>query len=273
MQGKYWHFTLKNPQKDEVIPMNLVDYMVIRDKVDESKTPYQQGVVAFKTNKRTDRVKKILPRARWEIKARSLTFEQTSECCKKDCEFIEYGGLPVIGRTKGDETKKRKFEEAWELAKVGDFENMDKSILIQYYDNVKRIRSDHMTDVPPLPTPCGEWYVGRPNTGKSHTARAENPVFYDKAANEWWDLYRHEEVVIIDNFDKSCKELGSLLKRWADVYSFQASRHGEWPIRIRPKKIIVTSNYEIGEIFDDDKMFQKAMERRFVVRRFETEYK
>lgn len=52
--------------------------------------------------------------------------------------------------------------------------------------------------------------------------------------------------------DDVCVEDGevmcSLLKNWADVYPFIAEKKGS-SMMVRPKRIIVTSNYKIREIF------------------------
>lgn len=271
MIGKHWCFTLNHPLENEVIPRDLITYLVIGNEVGEEKTPHQQGFVSFKVNKRLAAVKKILPRAHWEIKSKRSTFVQATDYCKKDGDFIEEGVHPLERGHAGGGATKRKFDEAWELAKVGDFENIDKSILVPYYNAVKRIRQDYSKKKPSLPACCGEWFIGQPGTGKSHTAREEHPDCYDKACNKWWDGYVDEEVVLLDDFDLHHKGLGHHLKRWGDKYSFPAEMKGT-TIQIRPKKIIVTSNHEIEDIFHETPVLVKALKRRFVVRRFDQFY-
>ena len=71
--------------------------------------------------------------------------------------------------------------------------------------------------------------------------------------------------MIIDDYD--CEALGHHLKIWADHYSFMAEYKGGARL-IRPKKIIITSNYMPDEIFKD-KTLVTAIRRRFVVSRMD----
>lgn len=65
----------------------------------------------------------------------------------------------------------------------------------------------------------GTWYWGKPGVGKSHRARAENPSLYIKAQNKWWDGYKGQGAVLLDDLDKGGSCLGHYLKIWADKYA------------------------------------------------------
>jgi len=112
------------------------------------------------------------------------------------------------------------------------------------------------------------WIYGEAGFGKSYEARKRlGDKFYAKiAANKWWDKYKGEPNVLIDDFDKSHAYQIANLKIWADVYAFPVEiKYGN--DMIRPKIIIITSNYSIKEIWPD------PIEHNPILRRFKEIHK
>jgi len=166
--------------------------------------------------------------------------------------------------------KPKKYRHAIGLAAHGDIDDIieiDPVLYVQHYHALKRIVQDHPDKPDDLEDVCGEWLYGDAGVGKSYTAREENPDYYDKPANKWWDGYQGEDCVLIDDLDMVHAVLAHHLKRWADRYSFPAEMKGT-TVQIRPKKIVVTSNYTIEQIFGNcGEACVKALKRRFRVRR------
>lgn len=92
------------------------------------------------------------------------------------------------------------------------------------------------------------WLWGEPRTGKTRYAWDNYPDLFVKDLNKWWDGYHGQEVVLLDDWDPKQEILVQKLKIWADRYPFRAETKGS-SMMIRPKMIIVTSNYSINDCF------------------------
>lgn len=80
---------------------------------------------------------------------------------------------------------------------------------------------------------------------------------------KWWDGYRDEPIVLIEDFDVYSREYTRLLKLWADQYAFPVEVKGG-SMTIRPLLIVVTSQYSISRIWQDCTESRQAISRRFV---------
>lgn len=114
-----------------------------------------------------------------------------------------------------------------------------------------------------LPNLQNQWIWGDSGAGKSRAARDENPDHYVKPLNKWWDGYQGESTVILDDVGKEHKFLSYFLKIWGDHYPFTGEVKGT-TTKIRPAKIVVTSNYHPRDIWDDPELL-KAIARRFSI--------
>lgn len=109
------------------------------------------------------------------------------------------------------------------------------------------------------------WIYGRSGCGKSARARYLAPGAYIKnMSRQQWPDYEFEEDVIIDDWSPYCMHQSDELKLWTDRYAFQADiKYGG--MRIRPKRIIITSQYSIEECFSKNQNTVDAIKRRFTV--------
>jgi len=89
--------------------------------------------------------------------------------------------------------------------------------------------------------------------------------FYSKvASNKWWEKYQGEDNVLIEDMDTTHAYQGYNLKIWADKYAFPVEIKFAADL-IRPKIIIVTSNYSIKDVFPDPSIHLPLLERFKVI--------
>lgn len=271
VKSRHWVYTINNPTPADSPDLSgQYTYWVVGiEQGEEEGTLHYQGYICFNNRKNMTAVKRIFPRAHLEIMRG--TSKQASDYCKEDGLFWEDGDLPDEGGSSGGKKKARNYRLLLDRARNGAFDEIaedDPSSFVQHYRTLKEIRRDYLKRPADLNGVCGEWIWGPPATGKSTAARRENPDFYDKPLNKWWDGYQGQSCAIIEEVDReSGKWIGPLLKRWADRFSFPAEKKGD-TIQIRPHKIVVTSNYSLEQVFGHDDALLEAIKRRFVVRHF-----
>lgn len=263
-RSRNWCFTLNNPSAEE--KGNLIGlarkakFLGYGNEVAATGTPHLQGVVCFNDAKTLQSVKSLIPRA--HIEKMLGTCKQAWEYCKKDGDFVTYGALPLDSKEVGEINRQRYLKFISE-AKSNE-EPSDPILYVQYYNTFKRIRFDYGEKPVDLEGCCGIWIYGLPGSGKSHSVSIKYPKCYRKMSNKWWDGYDKEEVVWLDDLDPdSSSWISRYLKIWADKWTFPAEIKGG-KINIRPKKFIVTSNYQIKD-FGFRNEDEIAIKRRFIV--------
>lgn len=215
-------------------------------------------------------VKKLFPTA--HIEGTKDAFRAWEYCGKEDTRVegpVEYGVPPAQRNVAGNVKARNEMlitKGAAQAVKDGDVPIMQLpklKLAIDLYNSLVSKPTD-------LDSLDNYWYHGLPGTGKSRGARTEWPDLYNKPLNKWWCEYQAQETVLLDDFSKEHKVLGAHLKNWADHYPFVAETKGGG-ITIRPKRIVITSNYTPEEIFEDQ-VTCEAIRRRFKFKYFEKEY-
>lgn len=176
---------------------------------------------------------------------------------KRD-DYDEYGNRPS-DEGAGNE----KWKETLQLAQAGRFAEIDPSIQITQFRNLRYVFADN-NDAKDLDRPCGYWIWGPSGVGKSTMARNFGPAF-DKDCNKWWCGYRNEPVAILDDLGPAeAKGMDRWLKIWADKFAFSPEIKGHHLGKIRPTHFVVTSQYSIETLFADPET-RNALLRRFEV--------
>jgi len=224
-------------------------------------TPHLQGYINFASGKTLRRVRQLLPGCHLSV-ARG-TAAQNKVYCSKGGDFYERGICPAAPADSGS-TERSRWDTAWSFAVTGNIEAIDADIRIRCYSTLTKIRTDFMPSVVPLESTCGIWIYGLSGCGKTRSVLRAFPTCYIKPRNNWWDGYQSEPVVCVDDMDKFDRALGGKLKHWADFAPFIGEFKGVGSRRIRPSKLIVTSQYKIEDIWEDEET-RDALLRRFIV--------
>lgn len=276
-KSRNWCFTINNPgtvdaaSLDEMVTKSK--YLIVGSERGDSGTHHFQGFVMFPNQVRLGFCKELNERAHWEMaKGTAL---QAAEYCKKEGDFKEWGAAPMSQKRKGErgaEEERERWKRIRELAKVKDYETLEDEFpreLTIYEGAIDRLGMRY--------GPCqdqeagtvnGLWIHGPAGTGKTYWAMhkvVDREKVYLKDLTKWWDGWDQakHEVAVIDDMDIFHKAMARDFKIWVQEYEFNAEKKGGYMI-IRPKLIIVTSNYTIEEIWDDE-MTRSTMLRRFKV--------
>lgn len=257
-RSKNYVFTINNYQNTELVDTIDCKYIVYGKEVGDSGTPHLQGFIVFNREKSHSAAKKALPGA-W-LEPSKGTPAQAIQYCKKDGEFTERGVPPLTQKEKGAKNADR-WALARKHAREGNFDEIDDQIYLTHMGNIKKIRMESLRATALQDTQEKMlWYWGSSGTGKSRKAREDHPEAYLKMCNKWWDDYSNEETVIIEDFDEDHRVLVHHLKIWADRYPFPAEIKGG-KINIRPKLLIVTSNYHPSDIWEKQTDLEPIMRR------------
>lgn len=184
-------------------------------------------------------------------------------CMKEDTRVEgpwEFGVRPLQRNNKTD------WDSVKALAKANHLDEIPAQIYVSHYSKLKAIAKDHMVLPPPTPHTKGVWITGPSGCGKSRLARERYPEAYPKLCNKWWDGYKGQKAVIMDDIGPEHECLGQQLKVWADHYSCILEAKG-CALASEYDWFVVTSQYTIDEIFKDQKT-RDALHRRFKVIRW-----
>lgn len=260
-QARYWLLTI--PVADWAVPSELPLAITWlrgqQERGSDGGYEHWQLFAAFRKKTRLSTVKSYFANTAHAEPSRSEAAE--GYVFKEDTAIA--GTRFELGQKIFNRSLPKDWERIRELAKSGRADEIDAETFMKLYPTIRRIEKDYMVKPNDLDDVCGVWIWGPAGVGKSRKARIDYPEAYDKTCNKWWDGYRNQDNVLIDDLDLNHSVLGHHLKIWADRYAFIAENKGG-AINIRPKKIVVTSNYPIERIFEEQAL-QDAIKRRFIV--------
>lgn len=260
-----WVFTINNPVECDFAACREAScqYIAYSEEVAPSTgTPHLQGFVYWTNAKTREACRKALG-GRAHVEVMLGSFAQNEKYCTKSNDGqlqYERGVRPLDQQQKGAKEVDR-WRDARDLAKEGRFDEIDPSIYIRCKRNLDQLYSEARVTPNDAGGVTGVWIYGLAGAGKSWYARREYPGAYWKGLNKWWDGYKDEEFVLVEDIDPHHSVMRNMLKLWTDRYAFRGEVKGG-SMMIRPKKVIFTSQYAIEDCFCGDKETIDALLRR-----------
>lgn len=170
--------------------------------------------------------------------------------CSKENQFQEFGDRP----NQGERTDLKEIVDNV-LARNTSVDEIivDNPILYhQYGRTLEKAEDIAMRRIFRTEMTKGTWYHGDTGTGKSHMA-FEN---YDPAThyclpkdNGWWDGYKQQDTVIINDFRGEIKY--SDLLQMVDKWPYSVPRRGREPLPFTSKHVIITSSLPPEDVYNN----------------------
>ena len=178
--------------------------------------------------------------AEWE-------FERSLKRLKRKRRDDEDDELPVVKRTRFSDRLKEAVDNGATMKYIRRefFNNMS---AIKMYHNLKyglieSLRNDITIAVVKGATGIGKTYTTNEVCESFCLSKWNNGGFDHK----WWDGYDYEDVVVFDEFDSSKWQVGHFNRlTQKDPYDVEVKYGG---MRIRPKAVIILTNYDFHEWF------------------------
>lgn len=225
------------------------------EKGEQTEHPHIQFFLNFKTSVRPGTINKIDKRVHTQIV--KINNGADAYCMKEETRVdgpLELGEKPIKRNSKAD------WEDVWKKAKEGKLDQIPAAIRVIHYNKLKSIAKDNMKfeDKDHL---RGIWIYGKAGAGKSRWVRDQcKESLYPKLCNKWWDGYQGEKYVVMDDIMPQHNCLAQQLKIWTDRYDCILETKGG-AVHSQYDYFIITSQYKIDEIFEDEKD-REALHRR-----------
>lgn len=242
-------------------------------------TEHYQGYVELKKPMRITALQKIVKMSYFP---RRGTREQARDYCMKTETRVE--GPWEIGLWSG-KSQGRRMDIERLVAMAKDTAVTDQAILeacpneyARFYKFVDRVRSMPALQKPPIRDDLEvAVFFGPPGSGKTYTAYKFDANLYSVPINDgksmWFDGYRGEQTLLIDDFNGQMKLVNLL--RVLDKYPVQVPVKGSF-VYLQCTSIVITSNYHPKDWYDwhapvDRTPSRAALKRRItMIKKFTT---
>lgn len=231
-----WAFTSFDEKKPEF--NSDMRYLVYQ----QEKSPttgrlHWQGYMQLKKKARMQSAKKTLGDEKAHMELAKGTPSQNKDYCTKEESRI--GGPWEFGEMKGQGAR-TDLTTAGKLALEGKWEEIPDATLIRYAKGLEKLVT--IRKKPQVREMSVEIIWGPTGTGKSHMANEKAPEAYWKPSGMWWDGYKGEKTVVIDEFDPEKHNVNDVL-HWMDKWPVSVPIKGGF-VPYECEKLIITSHFD-----------------------------
>jgi len=262
-QGIFWLCTI--PYAD-LTPYPLPGSSWFRGQLElgEGGFLHWQVFIAFTQKKSLRQLQELLgTRGHYELsRSESATTYVWKEDTRVPGTQFEFGAKPIRVNSAVD------WEEVWSSAQEIDLMAIPASVRVRCYSTIIRIGKDFAVPIG-MERTCSVFW-GSTGTGKSRRAWDEAGLdCYSKdPRTKWWDGYRGQQHVVIDEF-RGAIDISHLL-RWLDRYPVRVETKGG-AIPLSANKFWITSNLNPREWYSElDSDTLNALLRRLNIIHFDS---
>ena len=281
----YYAFTLNNytPLQEKVIQDFARTYcsrlMYGREEAPTTGTKHLQGCFQLNTKKEPKTVKNLLALEEIHLESQKKVYVANANYCEKseNCWYFPNKQANFDQQGRPITKKSAKFEEALKLARQGRFEEISAEMILKHEPRLIKQYVEHLPmENLMLDNEHGNFFKdffillhGPTGVGKSHVVEIFVYILnrfwklycqkkgmlyqalevYCKKCNKWWDGYRGQKVVVIEELEPNWFRLsGNMMKQLLDQYPFPVECKGATINKIRPWFVIMTSNYSLRQL-------------------------
>lgn len=186
--------------------------------------------------------------------------------------FFEHGDCPMQGKRVDLIALKDKVLSG---AETVDDIAVDEPMAVHLYGRtLDRLEDIRLRKVVRTEMTKGVWLWGPTGTGKTHRAHEYGgSKYWWVNDNGWWDGYRGEDVVILNDF-RGAIPYGELLQM-VDKWPYNVRRRGREPMPFTSGTVVVTSALHPSDVYKNLAMtdLMTQLERRFEIIKMEKKWK
>lgn len=261
-QGVYWILTIPENDFNPYLPEECCYIKGQRERGEETGYVHWQVLTVLRRKGSLATIKGIFgDTVHAELSRSSASNEYVWKEDTRIGDQFELGRLPFKRNDPKD------WDRIWEDAKSGNIDAIPADVRLQHYRTLRTIKADF--SVPQAMVRECFVFCGATGTGKSRRAwdEAGLSAYPKDPRTKFWDGYRDQEHVVIDEFRGSI-DISHLL-RWLDRYPCLVEIKGS-ATSLVANKIWITSNLHPEFWYPDlDQATREALMRRLEITYFE----